>query len=497
MATENPKRWGTLLAVSAAQLLVVLDGTIVNIALPSAQRALEMSDASRQWAITAYTLAFGGLLLIGGRVSSALGHRRTFAGGLLGFAAASALGGAAVNPEMLFAARALQGVFAAALAPAGLSLLTLTFTEGRERGRAFGVFAAVGAAGSALGLVVGGLLTEYVSWRWCLYINVPIAVLAALGTTFVTRDRPERDGSGLDVPGALLSAAGFAAVVYAFGEAEPYGWGSGKVLGLLGGGVLLLALFVAVELRTARPLLPMRILLHRARGGAFLAIMLMFVAMFGFYLFMSYYTQTVLGYSPVEAGLTLLINALATLLASTLIAGRLHGRVAPGALVLPGLLAAAGGMLLLTRLTPESADVFGLFLVPALLLTGLGLGLVMPPTASLATADMNWQDIGAASAAYNAAQQLGAALGTALLNTLAASAAASYLTAHPRAAAGAGAVHGYTTALMVAFAILLAAALITAPLLLRRRPSRRGDGRGRGGEGASDRDAGEETASVG
>ncbi|MFD3842385.1 MFS transporter [Streptomyces sp. NPDC058642] len=464
---SSSRRW-TLLAVSAAQLLVVLDGTIVNIALPSAQQALEMSDASRQWAITAYALAFGGLLLIGGRVSSALGHRRTFIIGLLGFAGASALGGAAVSPEMLFGARALQGVFAAGLAPAGLSLLTITFTEPRERGRAFGVFAAVGAAGSAIGLIAGGLLTEYVGWRWCLYINTPLALLAVLGATLVARDRPGRESKGLDVPGALLSTAGFVAVVYAFNEAASLGWGSGKVLALLAGGALLLAAFVAVELRTPRPLVPMRILLHRARGGAFLAITLMFVAMFGFYLFMSYYTQTILGYSPVEAGLTLIINALATLLASTLIAGRLHGRVSPATLILPGLLAAAGGIFLLTRLTPQSTEIFGLYLVPALLLTGLGLGLVMPPTASLATADMDWQDIGAASAAYNAGQQLGAALGTALFNTLAASAAASYLAAHPQAAAGAGAVRGYTTALAAAAGILLVATLITAPLVLAR-----------------------------
>lgn len=473
-AASGRRRWWTLLAVSAAQLLVVLDGTIVNIALPSAQRALDMSDGSRQWAITAYALAFGGLLLIGGRVSGALGHRRTFVIGLTGFAAASALGGAAVNAETLFGARALQGVFAAALAPAGLSLLTTTFTETRERGRAFGVFAAVGAAGSAVGLVAGGLLTEYASWRWCLYINVPIALLAVAGTALVPRDEPIRDGGRLDVPGALLSAGGFASVVYAFNEAEPHGWDSPKVLGLLAGGIVLLAAFVAVELRASRPLLPMRILLHRGRAGAFVSITLMFVAMFGFYLFMSYYTQTVLGYSPVEAGLTLIINAAAALVGSTLIAGKLHGRVAPMALILPGLIAAALGMLLLTRLTAGSEHVLPLYLTPALVLTGLGLGCVMPPTASLATAGMRWHEIGAASAAYNAAQQLGAALGTALLNTVAASAAASYL-ADEHGTPTAAAVHGYTTALAVAFGILVAAACVTAPLALSRAERRRSD----------------------
>lgn len=484
-ADNRTTRWWTLLAVSAAQLLVVLDGTIVNIALPSAQGALGMSDASRQWAITAYALAFGGLLLVGGRVSGALGHRRAFVVGLVGFAAASALGGAAANPGMLFGARALQGVFAALLAPAGLSLLTLTFTEPRARGRAFGVFAAVGAAGSAVGLVAGGLLTEYASWRWCLYVNVPLALLAVLGAAFVPRDRPAEAhadgpaeahqkrpaetpatrGARLDVPGALLSAAGFAAVVYAFSEAEPKGWGSARVLALLAVGVALLAAFVAVELRAPRPLLAPRILLHRARAGAFLAVTLLFVAVFGFYLFMSYYTQTVLGYSPVEAGLTLIVNAFAALVGATFVAGKLHGRVRPVALVVPGLLAAAAGMLILTGLTQDSTHVFWLYLVPSLTLTGLGLGCVLPPTASLATAGMRGHEIGAASAAYNASQQLGAALGTALLNTVAASAAAAYADSHRGAAPTASVVHGYTSALAVGSAILLAAAGVAWALL--------------------------------
>ncbi|WP_089313169.1 MFS transporter [Actinomadura mexicana] len=470
----SKRRWWTLAVVSAAQLLVVLDGTIVNIALPSAQHALGMSDGHRQWAITAYALAFGGLLLIGGRVSGVLGHRRTFLIGLAGFAASSALGGAAVNPLMLFGARALQGGFAAALAPAGLSLLTTTFTQARDRGRAFGVFAAVGAAGSAIGLIAGGLLTEYASWRWCLYINVPMALLAALGMMLVPADRPVVERGRLDVAGALLSLAGFAAMVYGFNRAEPLGWGSAEVQALLAGGMVLLAAFAAVEARAAHPLLPMRVLLHRARAGAFCAITLMFVAMFGFYLFMSYYTQTVLGYSPVRAGLTLIINALATLAGSLLVAGRLHGRVRPAVLIVPGLLTAAAGMLILTRLSAGGTDVFAFSLLPALVLTGLGLGCVMPPTAALATEGMRRHDIGAASAAYNAAQQLGAALGTALLNTLAASATSAYLASRPHPRPDAAVVHGYTTALTVAFVVLLAAACLTLPLVTMRRARPRG-----------------------
>ncbi|MYW01584.1 MFS transporter [Streptomyces sp. SID3343] len=454
------RRWWTLLVVSVAQLLVVLDATIVNIALPSAQHEFDMSDTSRQWVVTAYTLAFGGLLLIGGRVSGAFGHRRTFTVGLVGFAAASALGAMAANAEMLFAARALQGCFAAALAPAGLSLLTMTFTDPRELGKAFGTFAAVGAGGSAVGLIAGGLLTEYADWRWCLYINVPIALLALAAIPLVKRDGPGGTAGGMDVPGVLLSASGFVAVVYAFNQAEPRGWGDPLVSGLLLSGVLLLAAFVVVERRARQPLLPMRVLAHRARGAAYVTIWLMFVAMFGFYLFMSYYTQTILGYSPVEAGLTLIVNAVSAAVASMLIAGRLHGRVAPVAIVVPGLLAAAVGMLILTQLTSDSSNVFWLYLIPAQVLTGLGMGLVMTPTIGLATADVSPVDAGAASATYNAAQQLGASLGTALLNTVATSATATYLAGHRAGpgAADAATVHGFTVALTVAGAILVAAA---------------------------------------
>lgn len=489
---RSGRRWWTLAVVSAAQLLVVLDGTIVNIALPSAQEALGMPDGSRHWAITAYALTFGGLLLIGGRVSGVLGHRRSFIIGLLGFAAASALGGAAGSPELLFGARALQGVFAALLAPAGLSLLATTFT-GRDRGRAFGVFAAVGAAGSAVGLIAGGLLTEYAGWRWCLYVNVPIALLAALGAGLVPADRAIRDRhrgrldadsmhttrgadpaptdpaprnrGRLDVSGALLSLAGFAALVYGFAQAESQGWGSAHVWTLLAGGLALLAAFVVVESRAARPLLPLHVLRHRVRTAAFVAVTLLFVAMFGFYLFMSYYTQTVLGYSPVRAGLTLIVNAVAALAGSVFVAGRLYGRVRPAALIVPGLLAAAAGTLLLTRLTADTPDVFVLYLLPAMVLTGLGLGCVLSPTASLATEGMRGHDVGAASAAYNAAQQVGAALGTALLNTVAAAATAAAVGSTQAAAT----VHGYTTALAVGGGILLAAAALTAVLLSSRR----------------------------
>ncbi|KAB7839572.1 MFS transporter [Streptomyces mobaraensis] len=468
----DSKRWWTLPVVSLAQLMVVLDATIVNIALPSAQHDLGMSDTDRQWVITAYALAFGGLLLVGGRICGALGRRRAFLTGLVGFAAASALGGAAGDAGTLFAARALQGLCATLLAPAALSLLALTFTDARERGRAFGVFAGVGAGGAALGVVAGGLLTQYADWRWCLYINVPMAALALAGTPFLLRDRPDRGLPRVDVPGVLLSAAGLVALVYAFAQAEPRGWTDPVVLALLTGGVLLLALFAVVEAGTPHPLLPPRVLLHRARGTAFSSVSLMFVAMFGFFLFVSYYTQTILGYSAVRAGMVLLVNAVGGIVGSVGVAGRLHRRTAPRVLIVVSLLSAAAGMLVLTQLTATSSHVFLAYLLPAQILTGLGLGCLLATATDLVTAGMGPADAGIASAAYNAVQQLGAALGTALLNSVATSVTAGYLDrhGHGRDAVDAGTVHGYTVALWVAFAVLVCGAL-TAGVLSRSGPA--------------------------
>ncbi|MEU5340566.1 MULTISPECIES: MFS transporter [unclassified Streptomyces] len=460
---QPARRWWTLPVVSVAQLMVVLDATIVNIALPSAQQELGMTDTDRHWVITAYALAFGGLLLLGGRVCGALGHRRSFTIGLVGFALASGLGGAAENAGTLFAARAGQGVFAALLAPAALSLLILTFTDGRERGKAFGVFAGVGAGGAALGVVAGGLLTEYADWRWCLYINIPMAVIALAGVPLIMRDRPSGDLRNVDVPGVLLSAAGLVALVYGFTQAEPNGWDDPKVLGLLVGGVLMLSLFVLVEAKSRFPLLPLHILAHRARGTAFVSVCVMFIAMFGFYLFVSYYTQTILGYSPVKAGMTLLVNAVSTTIGAMLIAGKLHRRVAPNVLIAGSLLSSAAGMLILTQLEVDSSQVFLVYLTPSMILTGLGLGCLLAAATNMATAALDPMEAGVASAAYNTVQQVGAAFGTALLNSIATSATASYLDDHGAgpSAVNAGTVHGYTVALWVAFGVLvLGAALV-------------------------------------
>ncbi|WP_309234456.1 MFS transporter [Nocardia sp. XZ_19_385] len=444
--------------IATAQLMVVLDATIVNIALPSVQSELGLSDANRQWVITAYALAFGGLLLLGGRISGSIGHRRAFVIGLIGFAVASVLGGAANGAAPLFAGRAAQGMFAALLAPAALSLLTMTFVEARERARAFGVFAAVGAGGSAVGMVAGGLLTEHADWRWCLYVNLPIAGAALAGSVFLRGDAPRRTGD-FDVPGVVVSAAGLVALVYAFTLAEGRGWGDRVVVLLLVGGTALLALFALIESRTKHPLLPLRIVAHRLRGGTLLAIGLTQVAMFGFYLFMTYYMQGVLRYSPVQAGVVFLLTAAGIAVGATVVAGSLLSRITPRALLVAGLVVTAAGMSILTRLTADTDNVFLLYLLPAQLLIGLGLGCVMTPATSLATSQVAVAEAGIASATFNAAQQLGGALGTALLNTVAASVAAAALVSHG-GPSNSATVHGFSVALTVAVGVLIAAALI-------------------------------------
>ncbi|WP_193433140.1 MFS transporter [Streptomyces luteocolor] len=460
----DPKRWWALAVIALAQLMVILDGTIVNIALPSAQHALGMSDADRQWVITAYTLAFGGLLLLGGRIADLVGRKRTFVIGLAGFAAASALGGAAAGPWMLFAARALQGAFAAVLAPSALSLLTTTFTDLKERARAFGVYGALAGGGSAVGLIVGGLLTEYLNWRWSLYVNVPIALAALLGAPAFLRDHTGRRDGHLDVPGALLGCGGLVALVYGFSEAEPRGWTSPSVLTLLGAGVILLAAFVWWQSRAANPLLPLRIVKDRVRAGSFATMGLATVGMFGVFLFLTYYLQVVLGYPPVRTGLAFVPISAGIVIGATQIAARLLPRTAPRTLMSSGMVLAAAGMVLLSHLTVHTQYVP--HVLPALLLLGLGMGLTFMPVYATATAGVPAQDAGVASAALNTVQQMGASLGTVLLNTIATGATSRYINSHLHDPAHGGAplnesmVHGFTIAYRCAAGVLLLAALV-------------------------------------
>jgi EmrB/QacA subfamily drug resistance transporter len=468
-----PRRWWALVIIALAQLMVVLDSTIVNIALPSAQRDLGMSDGDRQWVITAYTLAFGGLLLLGGRVADLVGRKRTFVTGLTGFAAASALGGAATNPGMLFGARALQGVFAAVLAPSALSLLATTFTDRKERGKAFGIYGALAASGAATGFILGGLLTEYLNWRWCLYVNVPIAIVAVFGALALLHDRPGHTAARLDVPGVLLGCGGLVALVYGLSEAQPRGWTDPLVLGLFAVGVALLATFVRWQSRTPMPLLPLHIVKDRNRAGCFLTMGLAIIGMFGMFLFMTYYLQVALGYSPLKTGLAFLPLTASTVIGSTQISARLLNRVGPRMLMVPGMILACGGMVVLTRMTVHSS--YPTDILPALILMGLGMGLTFMPVFSTATAGVAPQDSGVTSATLNTAQQVGGSIGTALLNTIATTSSTAYVTAHltdpaQRAlVAREGVVHGYTVAIWCAAGIMLLAGL-TAGLMVTAKP---------------------------
>ncbi|WP_320784370.1 MFS transporter [Streptomyces sp. CRN 30] len=468
----DPRRWWGLVVIALAQLMVVLDATIVNIALPSAQEDLGMSDGNRQWVITAYTLAFGGLLLLGGRISDLVGRKLTFVVGLIGFAAASALGGAAGGPGMLFLARALQGVFAALLAPSALSLLTTTFTDPKERGKAFGIYGALAGSGSAIGFIVGGVLTEYLNWRWCLYVNIPIAVVAVLGALALLHDPRDRTGVRLDVPGAVLGCGGLVALVYGFSEAESRGWTDALVLALFAAAVVLLAAFVWWQTRAPVPLLPLHVVRDRNRAGCFLTMMLAVIGMFGLFLFMTYYLQVILGYSPVKTGLAFLPLTAAIIVGSTQISARLLQHAAPRALMVPGMVLAAGGMVILTQMTVDSA--YATEILPALILMGLGMGLTFMPVFATATAGVAPRDSGVTSATVNTSQQVGGSIGTALLNTIATTSSTSYVAAHltdpsrKAAVVREGIVHGYTVAIWVAAGVMalagvVAGVMVTAP----------------------------------
>src|SRR5690349_23990921 len=306
VASGPALRWWILGVVGLAQLMVVLDATIVNIALPSAQHDLGFSNADRQWVVTAYSLAFGSLLLLGGRLSDLFGQRRMLIIGLIGFAAASALGGAATGFDMLVVGRAIQGAFGALLAPAALSTLAVTFSDPAERGKAFGVYGAIAGAGGAVGLLLGGLLTEYLSWRWCLYVNVILALVAVTGAVRLLPNQPRDTKVYLDPAGTILVVAGLVSLVYGLSEAETKGWGAPTTIILLVAGVVLLTAFVLVERRASHPLLPLRIVLNRFRGGSYLAIGLSAVGLFGVFLFLTYYLQLIMSYSPVTTGLAFL-----------------------------------------------------------------------------------------------------------------------------------------------------------------------------------------------
>jgi EmrB/QacA subfamily drug resistance transporter len=455
------RRWLTLAVIGVAQLMIVLDASIVNIALPHAQAALHIGDAQRQWALTAYTLTFGGLLLIGGRVADYIGRKRTFLIGLFGFAGASALGGLAQSSGWFFGARAVQGVFAALLAPAVLSLITTTFTEAHERAKAFAVYAAISGTGAAIGLIAGGVLTQYLSWRWTLLVNTPIALLVAVAAIPLLKESRADGDRHFDLPGALVATGGLATLVYGFTEASLHGWTAPLTLSLLAASVVLLTGFIAWERRAKNPMLPLRIILDRNRGGSYLAFLLATMGMFATFLFLTYYFQGVLGYSALKAGVAFLPFPLGIITSAT-IASRTLPRFGPRVLATTGFSLAALGMLWLTQLPAESA--YLTHVVPSMLLISLGMGHVFVPLSSTALLGVPNHDAGAASALVNTMQQVGGSLGVAFLNTIATGATASYAAAHGGLSAAAS-VHGFTSAFAFGVGILALAAVVVSALV--------------------------------
>lgn len=465
VSVHHARRWWILVMLSIAQLMVVLDATVVNIALPTAQHALGFSNSNRQWIVTAYALAFGSLLLIGGRLADLIGRKRIFLIGLAGFAGASALGGAATSFDMLVTARAVQGVFGALLAPAALAILTTTFTESRERGRAFGIYGAVAGVGAAVGLLLGGILTEYASWRWTMFINVFFAGIAFTGGALLLHHIPSGHRPRLDWPGTITVSAGLFALVYGFSHANTHGWADTVTIAFLVASALLLAAFVAVQRVSRNPLLPLRVVLDRNRGGAFLAMFTAAAGMFGVFLFLTYYLQQTLGYSAVSTGLAFLPMSGLLIVSASVVSTVLAGRISPRILIPTGLTLAAVAMVLLTRLGLHSTYVADV--LPATLLMGIGLGLVFATGMSTATLGVAADDSGVASASVNVMQQVGGSVGTALLNTLAASAVTAYVHGHLssgplKLVQASAAVHGYTTAFWWSAGIFALGTVLTA-----------------------------------
>jgi EmrB/QacA subfamily drug resistance transporter len=457
--------------IGLAQLMVVLDLTIMNIALPSAQGSLHFTTVDRQWVVTAYTLAFGSLLLLGGRLADLLGRKVTLLTGLVGFAGVSAIGGASVNFTMLIIARACQGAFAALLVPSALSLLTTTFTEPKDRGKAFGIYGAIAGAGGAVGLLLGGALTEYLSWRWTLYVNLIFAAVAFTGGALLLKRQPSPIKPRIDIPGVILVSGAVFCLVYGFSNAAAHHWATPSTYGFLAVGVVLGTGFAAWQSRAPHPLLPPRVVLDRNRGGAYLSMFIAAAGLFGIFLFLTYYLQQTLGYSPLVTGVAFLPISGGLVIASNLSTIVLMPRVGPRPLVASGMLAASGGAAWLAQLGPHTDYAAGV--LGPIILAAIGLGMVIAPVINTGTFGVALQDAGVASATVTVGQQLGASVGTSLLNTIFASAMTSYLAAHlgaarllgRRALTGLALAHGYDTAFWWTAGIFAAGAVIGGTLL--------------------------------
>jgi len=463
----DSRRWLVLGTIATAQLMVVLDLTIVNVALPSAQRELNFGTADRQWVVTAYALAFGSLLLLGGKLADLLGRKVTFLTGLAGFAAASAVGGASVNFSMLVIARACQGAFAAIMVPSALSLLATTFSDPKDRGKAFGIYGAIAVAGGAVGLLLGGALTEYLSWRWTLYVNLIFAAVGFAGGSLLLRRQPSTNRPKLDVIGALLVSSAVFCLVFGCSNAATERWDAPSTYGFLAAGAVLLAAFAVRQLRAPSPLLPARVVLDRNRGGAYASMLVAGAGLFGTFLFLTYFMQLTLGYSPLLTGIAFLPISVGSAVMSNLSTIVLMPRFGPKPLVGLGMLIASGAMVWLAQLGTHSGYVDGL--LGPLMMVGIGMGMVIAPSISTGTFGVAPQDAGVASATVSVSQLLGASVGTSLLNTIFASALTGYLSSHPASSTQnvLASLQAYDTAFWWTAAIFAAGAVIGGALFRR------------------------------
>jgi EmrB/QacA subfamily drug resistance transporter len=419
MSTSESNKWIVLVLVCLAQFMVVLDSTIVNVALPSIQQDLDLSEANLQWIVNAYALVFGGFLLLGGRTGDLIGRKRLFLGGLVVFTIASLMNGLAVNEGMLIGSRALQGLGAAFISPAALSIISTTFEEGKERARALGVWAAIAIGGAAIGLILGGVLTQLFSWPWIFFVNVPVGVVAfVLSLRLIPESRDEHARRAFDVGGAISVTGGLMALVYAIVNAETDGWGSPVTIGAFAVSAVLLASFVLIELRSKAPLVRLSIFRVRSLLTANVVMLLVASGMFAMFFFNTLYIQRVLGYGPLEAGLAFLPFTAGVMISAGL-ASQFAPRVGVRPVAVLGMAVSAVGMLLLVRLPVDGtylADV-----LPSLVVTSLGMGAVFMPLTLIATTGLQDEDQGLASGLFNTSQQIGGALGLAILSTVAAS----------------------------------------------------------------------------
>src|SRR5215217_3685453 len=477
-----------LTVVAVSQLMEVLDATIVNIALPQVQQALGFSTTDLSWVLNAYTLTFGGLLLLGGRAGDLLGRRRVFIAGILIFTLASFLGGLATSAGWLLAARALQGVGGAIAAPTALALVTTNFAEGPERNRAFGVFGAVAGAGGAIGLLAGGVLTSWLSWRWVLFVNVPIGILlASLAPLFIAES--ERQPGRFDLGGALTSTAGMTALVYGFIRAAQEGWSNPGTIGSFIAAAVLLAIFLSIETRTSQPITPLHLFRDRNRAGSYAIMLALAAAMFGQFFFLTLFVQNVLGYSPLRAGLAFL-PITAAIVTTSQFAARSLPRIGPKRLMTGGALLAATGLAWLTQVSVTSGSLTGI--LGPMLLFGLGMGLLFVPLTIIAVSGVAPHEVGAASSLLNVTQQVGGSLGLSILVTVFGTAsrneattqvgqllanASSELQAQfqqtgqlPAQYAHQVLTHGISTAFQLA-AVFAALALVVALVVIRTRPA--------------------------